>query len=411
MLDPATAISVKGVSPRPTVYVGPRLVVTKAVVVEARRLLAQRGPEPLGLWRSTPEPRPASGAACGSAAPREVVASEQAALAPDAWTLLQQTRAKFGLERSAGVGLDHVVFSKARDVESNPFDSSPSVRLPSVRPCPSVRHLPPLRPGRASSPGQHLRGARLRRAAADHVVVPRPRGPREDEIVGRRPVVAILDTGCAPHSWLDDVVDQDVTLDGHAIGYTDAATAAGAGRRRDRTAGRVDRPAGRTRHLHRRPGPPGLPRRRDPVLAGGPVGGAPRGVRLGRGARPDRRAGAPGPSRASPAVTTIDVLSLSMGYYHETPEDQLFDPTLLRDPRRPGPQRDAWWSAPPATTRPAGRRSRPRSPRGPTVTRSDRPSPTVPAGRLRRRAQPQPHRTPCSATRGPGSGPTPPARR
>ena len=28
----------------------------------------------------------------------------------------------------------------------------------------------------------------------------------------------------------------------------------------------------------------------------------------------------------------IDVLSLSIGYYHETPEDVLFDPTLLRHP-------------------------------------------------------------------------------
>ena len=29
-----------------------------------------------------------------------------------------------------------------------------------------------------------------------------------------------------------------------------------------------------------------------------------------------------------PAGRPIDVLSLSMGYYHETPQDQLFDPTL-----------------------------------------------------------------------------------
>src|SRR3954447_1390373 len=34
VLDPATAIVVQGVTPRPTVYVGPRLVVSKAVDVE-----------------------------------------------------------------------------------------------------------------------------------------------------------------------------------------------------------------------------------------------------------------------------------------------------------------------------------------------------------------------------------------
>src|SRR4051812_34344332 len=54
LLDPATAIAVNGVVPRPTVYVGPRLVVSKAVnfddALEVLRLVA----EPLG-WDVVPE--------------------------------------------------------------------------------------------------------------------------------------------------------------------------------------------------------------------------------------------------------------------------------------------------------------------------------------------------------------------
>ena len=48
-----------------------------------------------------------------------------------------------------------------------------------------------------------------------------PRRTPDDELTGRRPVVAILDTGCGQHPWLDRVVQNDVTLDGAPIGYTD----------------------------------------------------------------------------------------------------------------------------------------------------------------------------------------------
>ena len=45
------------------------------------------------------------------------------------------------------------------------------------------------------------------------------------QVRGRRPVVAILDTGCGQHEWFDGgVVKRSVTLDGFAIGRTGAAT-------------------------------------------------------------------------------------------------------------------------------------------------------------------------------------------
>ncbi len=58
-------------------------------------------------------------------------------------------------------------------------------------------------------------------------------------------------------------------------------------------------------------------------------------VRMGRSSSPtwsprwprSPRLVAP-PPRGEPGGRPIDVLSLSMGYYHETPEDELFDPTM-----------------------------------------------------------------------------------
>ena len=101
----------------------------------------------------------------------------------------------------------------------------------------------------------------------------------------------------------------------------------------------------------------------------------------------------------------IDVLNLSMGYYHETPEDQLFDPTLLRlleDSRQVrhvvvcSAGNDATAASFPAAFAPWTDGNGPVSP-----------TPTVVPDRVRRRAQPQPQApTPCSATPGPGSPPT-----
>ena len=101
--------------------------------------------------------------------------------------------------------------------------------------------------------------------------VRRPRAARAaDELpTGRRPVVAILDTGCGKHPWLDDVVTPRSRLDGDADRLRRPGDRPRAARRPRRTARRDDRPAVRARHLHRRAGPPGLPRRRHPGLAGG----------------------------------------------------------------------------------------------------------------------------------------------
>ncbi len=183
--------------------------------------------------------------------------------------------------------------------------------------------------------GRQLRRPRQRRSPADGVRRPAARCARPS-VKGRRPVVATLDTGCGEHPWLDGVVRTDV----EARHRPDRLR-----RRRDRSrevvrpvrrARRGHRPAGRPRHVHRRSDPPGVPRRRHrrladrrlrrPVVESNLVKALEDIAELARRHRDGEPGGHP-----------IDVLSLSLGYYHETPEDELFDPTMygiLRRARR-----------------------------------------------------------------------------
>src|SRR3990170_6309977 len=100
VLDPGTALAVKGVRPRSTVYVGPRLIVSSTPetpeVIERLRAVA----ESLG-WEATvhAEDRekalePRSGAIPGVVRLDLTVTDEKATLAPDGWVLLQNARAR-----------------------------------------------------------------------------------------------------------------------------------------------------------------------------------------------------------------------------------------------------------------------------------------------------------------------------
>src|SRR4051812_31684078 len=103
VLDPATAIAVDDVFPRPTVYVGPRLVISKSIDVdgalEVLRVVAGR----LG-WRvelEREDPRTAR-LRFGVRRASITLAAPTAATAPDGWVLLQQTRAQFGVDAVRG---------------------------------------------------------------------------------------------------------------------------------------------------------------------------------------------------------------------------------------------------------------------------------------------------------------------
>jgi Subtilase family len=126
---------------------------------------------------------------------------------PDAWELLARARTRFGVEAVQGVGLNHVLtagggLSATRTHhESNPthHESNPdrSTEYPDS-------------------------GGRL---PVGYVGAPPARTPDADWKGGRRPVVGVLDTGCGEHEWLEPYVTRylgvtdPVTGNRHRIGY------------------------------------------------------------------------------------------------------------------------------------------------------------------------------------------------
>ncbi len=152
---------------------------------------------------------------------------------------------------------------------------------------------------------------------------------RNATVKGRRPVVATLDTGCGPHPWFTglDIVHTDVTLDGDPIGYVDPATDPET--RPDQVGpldGGLDGLAGHGTFIA------GLIHQVCPdadivawrVFASeGPIveSDLVKALKDIRDVARRHRDGKPGGH-------PIDVLNLSLGYYHETPQDELFDPTM-----------------------------------------------------------------------------------
>src|SRR5215207_8064773 len=116
VLDPSTALVVKGVQPRSTVYVGPRLTISRAVDFAETLDNLRDVADELG-WDVTPEEEESTTARLPFGVRRVSlsVGSRQATLAPDGWTLLQQARARYGLDRMRGVSLDHVVMVRPVD--------------------------------------------------------------------------------------------------------------------------------------------------------------------------------------------------------------------------------------------------------------------------------------------------------
>jgi subtilisin family serine protease len=149
----------------------------------------------------------------------------------------------------------------------------------------------------------------------------------DDEIVGRRPVVATLDTGCGKHDWLTGVVNSGPGIDGRPIGHVDDATdpeqwfdQVGA------LDGGIDPLAGHGTFIA------GLVHQGCPdadivawriVGSDGPIVESDL-VKALQGIAELARRHRDGEAGGHP----IDVLSLSLGYYHETPQDLLFDPTM-----------------------------------------------------------------------------------
>jgi subtilisin family serine protease len=140
-------------------------------------------------------------------------------------------------------------------------------------------------------------------------------------------VVAVLDTGCGKHPWLDGTVRTDVTLDGNAVGYVYDPT--DPEKYPDQTGpldGEIDAYSGHGTFIcgliHQACPDADIVAWRivgssEPIVESDLVDALSDIAEIARRHRDGEPGGHP-----------IDVLNLSMGYYHETPQDELFDPLI-----------------------------------------------------------------------------------
>jgi subtilisin family serine protease len=268
-------------------------------------------------WEVRLEPEPAKSEGLPLGVRRVHVLAHNARRQPDAWHLLQYVRQQHGADALRGIDLDHIVSTQA--FEPQHWDI----------PHPNHWDIPHPDSASSASPGLMSYGApgsggRQPIAYAG----PKPGRRPDSDVRGRRPVVATLDTGCYPHHWFEGgVVRTDVELDGFPIGYT--------GRASDPEIhsnlvgpldGSIDRIAGHGTFIA------GLVHQACPdatILAW-------RGIETNRALVESEwlttlaqitelvRRHRHGEEGGHP----IDVLSLSLGYYHENSADDLLDPIL-----------------------------------------------------------------------------------
>lgn len=258
---------------------------------------------------------------------------------PDAWPVLQRYRATVDASRQTAVQLQHLLTTAAGD-DGRGLRPSPYVAH-GARPSPYVAHAPQPNPYVAHPYVAHPTGSSAPAATAEYAqpgwggrapvrwVGPRPARLTEEQLGGRRrPVVAVLDTGTGRHPWLDDVVECTPTCGPLRIGLTDPAT--DIERRGVVTGGltgSLDLEAGHGTFVA------GLVHQRCPDAR----------ILSARVVQPDgvideydvltalnllwvRQALALADGEPDELV---DVVSLSLGYYHEDPADAAFDPLLL----------------------------------------------------------------------------------
>ena len=328
VLDPDTAEQIAGITVRSTVYVADRLLVpASADVDEAVRMLEEVAAS-FGLRASVEGRR---------GLPYDVVVvgfrprGDEPARPPDAWSILQWTRSRFASGPVARVGLDHLMVANGR-VMAVPFQPqfrppAPST-APTTAPTTAAATLQPL-PVPAAAATTAPEDARI----ADYVhqggggrqpVAWLGPGPeRRPDPAGRRPVVAILDTGCGSHPWLDAVVDNQLSLDGAYVGRPahgrDPEAVGSMDDFEDAVAGHGTFMAGLVRIFC--PDADVISVRTvdhdGAVVESDLVGTLAQIIELVLRER-----------NGEPGGRAIDVLVLSMGYYHETSETDPFEPIL-----------------------------------------------------------------------------------
>lgn len=336
-LDPGSAPRFREETLRPTVYAGGRLLIrtvpgSDAILQRVRDVAAAAGLEAHVDHRDERMHRLAAdlGITDDEAQPLvrrvELVRSpgdERAGGPPDAWAVLQEVRAAYpagSVERGA-VQLDHLATS--HETTGTPYWHPAGTTY--WHPAGTGNPYLDVPSGLASyaTPGF---GGR----APVAWVGPEPRRT-PDEALGtrRRPVVAVLDSGIGVHRWFPpDVVERQPRVDGIPIGLTDPSTAPeDPDVRLEPLVGELDVSAGHGTFIA------GLVRQKCPdatllavrVLQGdGVVAEADLLEALNLLWLRQRQSRLPGMSHLA-----VDVVSLSLGYYHESEDDRAFDPLLL----------------------------------------------------------------------------------
>ncbi|WP_375386575.1 S8 family serine peptidase [uncultured Microbacterium sp.] len=237
----------------------------------------------------------------------------------DAWRLLQRARARAGTDNLAsldGVSLDHVLWVDPVGGKTNPVGGKTNPVGGKTNPF-----------GMVNAPGAEsyvMPGSGGRQVVT--YIGPDPTRTAELAPGGRRPVVAILDTGCGVHRWLpDDIVTRYPEFDDRVIGIAEPSTDPEViGDVAGPFDGAIDESAGHGTFIA------GIIRQVSPeadiiairvadsqgTVLEGDFMLAVRSLVKWMSLEPDK------------GGRQIDVINLSLGYYHETPEDGLFDQTL-----------------------------------------------------------------------------------
>jgi subtilisin family serine protease len=341
-LDPVTAVRFHDQRLEPTVYAGAQLLVRPTADEDAvlARLTEVADAAKLDLQLNPVDERMrelAREAGIGPDEPQPLIRrvdlvprwDDGPVKPPDAWPVLQKFRAGYpaGAPQRAAVQLDHVLVSHTGGVTGNPYwrvpgtTGNPYWRVPSGTGNPYVDV-----PGGIAEYAVPGFGGRAPVAWVGPEPVRRPDRQLEGQ---RRPVVALLDTGVGEHRWFGaGIVDRDPRCAELAIGLTDPLTAPeSAGVRLNPLVGELDETAGHGTFIA------GLIRQKCAdakilairVIQGdGVVAEADLLETLNKlwlrqklaiiNERPEE---------------LVDIVSMSLGYYHEEYEDLEFDPLLL----------------------------------------------------------------------------------
>ena len=233
----------------------------------------------------------------------------------DAWRLLQRARARNG-KKFRGVSLDHVMTVDPYGSKTTPYGNK-TTPFGTTGPYGNKTTSFGLEGYNAPGSGGRQPVTHVGAAPVRSIALARK---------GRRPVVAILDTGCGEHPWLaDDIVTRYPELDRKVIGADDLRTDPELhGDLAGPFDGSLDTSAGHGTFIA------GVVRQICPeadvisVRVADSQGNVLEGAFM-LAVRSLIKMMARSPKQGG---RQIDVMNLSLGYYHETPEDDLFDRTL-----------------------------------------------------------------------------------